>query len=55
MTNLEKIKKLKKYREILIYATGYQEEVERNNIKKKDKPKVLTLKRKFYGKTLRLY
>lgn len=52
MTRLEKIEKLKKYREILVYATGYQEKEETINEKKEQK--VLVLRRKFYGKNLKV-
>lgn len=48
MTKAEKIQALKNYREALIYATGYETKEEKE-AKLQEKPKVLVLKRKWYG------
>lgn len=58
MTRQEQIKLLKEYKEYLIKVKQYQLENEQNKQEmveesnSYDKPKVLVLKRKFYGKEL---
>lgn len=50
MCNKDKIDVLKKYKEVLIYATGYKIEKEKEQMmkEKKEPQKVLVLRKKWY-------
>ena len=56
MTTAQKIQMLKNYKEVLIYATGYEtkEEKEAKAQEKKEKQKVLVLTKKWYGKDMKV-
>lgn len=47
MKRVERIEKLKKYKQILIYATGYESKEEKENNKLKQDQKVLVLRKKY--------
>ena len=50
MCNKDKIDVLKKYKEVLIYATGYKTEKEKEQVikEKKEPQKVLVLRKKWH-------
>lgn len=54
MSNQEKLKCLKQYKAILIYITGYETKEEKEAIEKQESQKVLVLKRKWYGKDIKV-
>jgi len=49
MSNQEKLEYLRQYKEVLIYATGYEKKEEKEVKEKQEPQKVLVLKRKWYG------
>lgn len=55
MTNKEKIVFLKEYKKYLLSLKKYQKQLEKKQVQENqvlDKPKVLVLKKKFYGKDM---
>jgi hypothetical protein len=54
MTRKEQIEYLKRYREALIYVTGYEteEEKKQKELIKKETQKVKVLKKQFYNKVI---